>query len=108
MLLVVLVAAAIVCAVASRTAQDIAFAVLAIDLLMLANSGLPRSWGIGRRGIMKTLATRRSEFGPRSRNIAYLPAEEPEEEVWQRERQRREQADAQRDAADQPPDVGLS
>jgi hypothetical protein len=57
---------------------------------------------------MKTLATRRSEFGPRSRNIAYLPAEEPEEEVWQRERQRREQADAQRDAADQPPDVGLS
>ena len=57
---------------------------------------------------MKTLAARRREFGPRPRNVAYLPAEEPGEEVWQRERQRREQADAQHDGADQPPDVGLT
>ena len=47
LLLGVLVAAAILCAVGSRSAQDVAFVVLAVDLLMLANSGLPRNVGFG-------------------------------------------------------------
>jgi hypothetical protein len=110
-LLAILLAGVVVAAAGPGSVQPFGLlAVVAVGIILFGG-GLS---GRGRRRTGKTLAQRRAEFGPRARRFSQDPASAGGDDVWQRERERREQTAATTQVATaepQPeselPDLGL-
>lgn len=102
-LLTIIAVGAAVAALASGTTQNVAFAALVVAFGIMLGGGLSG----GRRGYTgKSLATRRAEFGPRSRrHVLQAVSAADQDEAWRRERERRAQRAPA--AAERSLDIGL-
>lgn len=103
-----LVAAGVtVSAVGPGSVQAGSLLVAVLACLMIFGGGLSGGQGVARR-TGKTIAQRRAEFGPRRRSPVVQPLAEPQENVWERERERRERPDpAGREGASNMPEIGV-